>query len=253
MARCASCRPAWDRWLVAGGARGGPLSPGNAWALIGLASGDQALTERCLGLLERPEELSRTRARLGREKLVDLAPRLRRRATLIHRQVPQRLRQALERDAALVRTGAGAASAYGWDELGAGDRSTWRLDAHLSVEVFSKLQEQLNALNVDGAAEEQHRTDSVLLRVVDAPWPFPPNYPIAAQPLAALDLLEYPDQVARRLAGEALHALPGHEAAGPGAPLGQSTRQCWASHGQAARTAEWTRTTTAARRGRSED
>ena len=34
-------RASLDRWLVAGGARGAPLSPRNAWALIGLASGDQ--------------------------------------------------------------------------------------------------------------------------------------------------------------------------------------------------------------------
>src|SRR4051794_22833888 len=147
-------RASLERWLVAGGARGGPLSSRNAWALIGLASGDQPLTERCLALLERPEELSRTRARLGREMLVDLAPRLRRRATLIDRQVPQSMRQALERDPALVRTGASAASAYGWDELDAGNRSAWPLDAYLCLEAFSSLQQQLNALDLDGAPEE---------------------------------------------------------------------------------------------------
>jgi len=35
--------------------------------------------------------------------------------------------------------------------------------------------------------------EAVLLRVVDEPWPFPPRYPIAPQPLAVLDLLDYPD------------------------------------------------------------
>jgi segregation and condensation protein B len=49
--------------------------------------------------------------------------------------------------------------------------------------------------------------EPVLLRVVDEPWPFPPNYPIAPQPLAALDLLDYPDQVARRVAREVLNGL----------------------------------------------
>jgi hypothetical protein len=69
-------RASLERWLVAGGARGGPLSAQNAWALIGLASGDQAFSERCLGLLERPEEVSRARTRLSRgESLVELAPR----------------------------------------------------------------------------------------------------------------------------------------------------------------------------------
>src|SRR2546430_118407 len=32
-------RASLERWLVAGGGRGAPLSPRNAWALIGLASG----------------------------------------------------------------------------------------------------------------------------------------------------------------------------------------------------------------------
>jgi hypothetical protein len=39
-------RASLERWLVAGGARGGPLTPRNAWALVGLASGDQPFSER---------------------------------------------------------------------------------------------------------------------------------------------------------------------------------------------------------------
>jgi hypothetical protein len=49
------------------------------------------------------------------------------------------LRQALEQDAALVRTGHSAASAYGWDELNQGPDSTWSLDAYLPLEAFSNL------------------------------------------------------------------------------------------------------------------
>ncbi|MBV9596765.1 MAG: hypothetical protein JOZ87_07870 [Chloroflexi bacterium] len=78
-------RSSVERWLVAGGDGGRPLSARNAWALIGLASADQPFSDKCVGLLEYAEELSRTRARLAREKLADLAPRLRRRATLIVR------------------------------------------------------------------------------------------------------------------------------------------------------------------------
>jgi len=104
-------RSSLERWLVAGGGRGGPLAPLNAWALIGLASGDQSFSERCLGLLERPEEVSRTRARLAREGLIDAAPRLRRRATVVVRNLPRALRQMLEHDATLVRTGSSAAAA----------------------------------------------------------------------------------------------------------------------------------------------
>jgi len=90
------------RWLLAGGA---PLSPRNAWALIGLASGDQPFSECCPGLLERAEELSRTRARLTRGETWSSWLRLRRRATLIVRQLPESLRGTLEHKAALVRTG----------------------------------------------------------------------------------------------------------------------------------------------------
>ena len=46
-----------------------------------------------------------------------------------------------------------------------------------------------------------------LLRAVDGPWPFPPNYQLAPQPLTALDLLEYPDPTAQRVGREVLRAL----------------------------------------------
>jgi segregation and condensation protein B len=205
-------RASIERWLVAGGARGGPLTAKNAWALIGLASGDQPFAERSLGLLERAEERSRTRARLRRgETLVDLAPRLRRRATVLVRSLPRSMRQALERDAALVRTGSSAASAYGWLELTGRPDPSWLLDAYLPLEVLSALQEQLNQLAVDGSeADDAPETlEPVLLRVVDEPWPFPPHYPLAPQPLAALDLLDDPDPVARRLGREVLQTLGG--------------------------------------------
>src|SRR6266571_4015000 len=102
-------RSSVERWAVAGGSRGGPLTPRNAWAIIGLASGDQALAQHCLGLLERREELSRARARLATQGLFDLAPRLRRRASLTVLQLPVALVGALEGDEHLVRTGSSAA------------------------------------------------------------------------------------------------------------------------------------------------
>jgi hypothetical protein len=45
-------RASVERWQAAGGANRAPSSR-NAWALIGLSSGDQPLSERWLGLLER--------------------------------------------------------------------------------------------------------------------------------------------------------------------------------------------------------
>jgi hypothetical protein len=162
-----------------------------------------------LGLLERAEELSRTRSRLARgESLIDLAPRLRRRATLIVRYLPRGLREALERDAALVRTGTSTASAYGWDKLVEAEDPGWRLDAYLTEEAFSALQAQLNQLDVNESTDDTPAlADPVLLRVVDEPWPFPPHYALAPQPLAALDLLDYPDQAARRTGREVLNTF----------------------------------------------
>jgi segregation and condensation protein B len=216
-------RSSVERWLVAGSGGGRPLSWRNAWALIGLASGDGPFSARSVGLLEHPEELSRARARLTREKLVDLAPRLRRRATLVVRQVPTELRAALEEDAALVRTGVSAAGAYGWNALTepVDADSSWRLDAYLSLSVFDALQEHLNRLDlepapaahanltedVDAEAAGTRGRDTVLLRVVEHAWPFPPHYPLAPQPLAAMDLLDYPSQDAQRVAREVLNSL----------------------------------------------
>jgi segregation and condensation protein B len=200
-------RASVERWLVAGGGQGGPLAPRNAWGLIGLASGDQAFSERCIGLLERPEEVSRTRARLARETLVDLAPRLRRRATLLVRGVPTALREVLERDAGLVRSGVSAAHAYGWDELlQPGADPAWVLDAYLAIEAFSALQEELNRRDID-EMDDAPGQQQVLLRIVDEPWPFPPHYQLAAQPLAALDLLDYPHATARRIGRGVLETL----------------------------------------------
>ena len=213
-------RSSVERWLVAGSGGGRPLSPRNAWALIGLASGDAPFSEKSVGLLEHPEELSRARARLAQQALVDLAPRLRRRATLVVRHIPTELRAALEHEAALVRTGVSAAGAYGWTQL-TEPASGWRLDAYISLDVFDALQEQLNRLDVDVDADIElgdappddprdvpsGRRDAVLLRVVEHTWPFPPHYPLAPHPLAAMDLLDYPSHEARRIGREVLISL----------------------------------------------
>src|SRR5579859_2142607 len=191
-------RASIERWLVAGGSQGGPLSVRNAWAVIGLASGDPAFSERCLGLLERPEDLSRVRARLQKQGLLELAPRLRRRASPLVLRLPIDVAAALEHDATLVRTGLSAARAYGWTELTSAGQA-WRLDAYISPQVFSALQQQVDRSDAETGADSDTGTVPVMLRVVDEPWPFPPHHQLAAQPLAALDLLEYPDPAAQRV------------------------------------------------------
>ncbi len=42
--------------------------------------------------------------------------------------------------------------------------------------------------------------ETVLLRAVNKPWPFPPHYQLVPQPLAAPDLLDYPDPHIRCIA-----------------------------------------------------
>ena len=139
---------------------------------------------------------------------MDLAPRLRRRATVIVRQMPTDLRIQLERDATLVRTAASAAAAYGWDAVAQRAGATWRLDAYVSIHAFGAVQEQLNRLDLDADAfDGPDQREPVLLRVVDEGWPFSPHYSLAPQPLAALDLLDYPEPVARRVGREVLNEL----------------------------------------------
>jgi segregation and condensation protein B len=195
-------RSSVERWALAGGSRGGPLTPRNAWAIIGLASGDEALSKHCLGLLERREEVSRIRARLARDGLLELAPRLRRRASLNVVRVPSALFIELEADASLVRTGTSAAVPYGWDEL-VSSEAAWALDAYLPHSALQVLLDQ-----VAGAVGDELKRP-VLLRTIDGVWPFPANCQLAPQPLAALDLLDYPDPPVRNRGRQVLRELAG--------------------------------------------
>jgi hypothetical protein len=124
---------------------------------IGLASADDAMRERTLGLLSRAEDASRARARLATQSLLELAPRLRRRATLTAQHVPVSVLAALNRDASVVRTGSSTAMPYGWDELADGE--PWTLDAY-RVEALRELQAYL------ARAGSATRSKPVLLRAM---------------------------------------------------------------------------------------
>ncbi|MBV9324842.1 MAG: helix-turn-helix domain-containing protein, partial [Chloroflexi bacterium] len=198
-------RSSLERWLVAGGTPGGPLSAPNAWAVIGLASGDVSLCQRTLGLLARAEDASRARARSASQTLLELAPRLRRRATLRVQHVPPDVLTTLDRDASLARTGASAAAPYGWHELAAD--MPWALDAYIQPDTLRRLETTLDR------TQRVPATRPVLLRIVDGPWPFPAHCQLAPQPLAALDLLDYPHPAARRRAHDVLRGLASLEPA----------------------------------------
>jgi segregation and condensation protein B len=195
-------RTSLERWLAASSSSGAPLSAHNAWALIALASGEQAFSERCLGLLERPEDISRTRTRLSKVGLLELAPRLRRRASARVLRLPSELVRQLEHDASLVRTGASAARPYGWTGLRV--ERAWHLDAYVATDAAAALEQLADQV---ASPPDEEELEAVLLRLVDGPWPFPPNYQLAPQPLAALDLLEYPDPAAWALGRELLKGL----------------------------------------------
>ena len=150
-------RSSVERWAVAGGSRGGPLTPRNAWAIIGLASGDEALAQHCLGLLERREEVSRARTRLAAQGLFQLASRLRRRASLTVLHLPLALVSRLEGDEQVVLTGSSVARPYGWHALRRGE--PWALDVYLRASALQILVDQAAAV-----ADRPDEADGLLFR-----------------------------------------------------------------------------------------
>lgn len=133
------------------------------------------------------------------------------------RQLPGGLRQALELDLGL---GADRHQRRAGVRLGTSSPTTLiRAGSWTRIfrsRGFSAPQAQLNELDLDGSAEDAV-TDPVLVRVVEEPWPFPPNYPVAPQPLAALDLMDHPEPAPRRVGREVL------------ASLMRPNRRCWAA------------------------
>jgi len=109
---------------------------------------------------------------------------------------------ALQGDEHLVLTGASAARPYGWHELSPGQ--PWAPAAYLQPEALGALLDQFSRA-ADAAGDGSSRP--VLLRTIEGDWPFPSQYQLAPQPLAALDLLDYSDPAARQLGREVLRSL----------------------------------------------
>jgi hypothetical protein len=137
----------------------------------------------------------------------ELAPGLRRCASPVVVRLPLHFAAALEEDASLVRTGRSAARPYGWTELDPAAGQMWRGDAYIPLEAFSALQQHADRSAADTGSGADSDMHPVLLRVVDGSWPFPPNCQLAPQPLAAPDLLDYPDPAAQRVGREVLRSL----------------------------------------------
>jgi hypothetical protein len=81
------------------------------------------------------------------------------------------------------------------------------LDACVATEAVASLEHLADHIADSREPSAREELEAVLLRVVDGPWPFPPHFQLAPQPLAALDLLEYPDPAARHLGREVLRGL----------------------------------------------
>lgn len=188
-----------DRWLVERSAlerhlsqavsSGRPYVPHNAWALLLLASGEDAD-----GL--DPSVRSRLRRALELEGIEQLAPRLNRRAELRRFSAhPGEVSYVLE-DPALVRSGISAAGPHGFDLVSGGE-----VDGYLPEGSLKKFVQE-HALSPSGIE------GNVCLRLVAAKaWRFLERAPIAPIAAVALDLAEDSDPRSNKAGRNALRDL----------------------------------------------
>lgn len=188
------------RWLVEragiekrrsrGSAGGRPFSPRNAWALLALASGEEA-----------PQIDSAARSRLRRslslEGLSALAPRLDRRAEVRHYSGHPGEISYILADKMLVVSGSNVARDVGLDLMGSG------ADGYVSDASLDRFVHE-HALFPAAAVEA-----NVVLRVVpDDVWvEFLEGRPRAPQAAVALDLAAEADSRSRVAGEELLHRL----------------------------------------------
>jgi Helix-turn-helix domain len=188
------------RWLVErngvekrrsrGSAGGRPFAPHNAWAILGLASGEE---------LDQIDSVTRSRLRrlLSFERLSSLAPRLERRAQ-VHRFSghPGEISYLLA-DERLVASGASAARSIGLDLLGSG------ADGYISDANLDEVVQEhalIPAVAIDA---------NVILRLVpgDVWAEFLEGQAHAPEAAVALDLAGEPDSRSRAAGEELLRRL----------------------------------------------
>jgi excisionase family DNA binding protein len=177
---------------------GRPLDQLSAWAVLwlGLGRDDHDLGPGAAYLARNTRW--RVRQRLGNgpvsESLAALAPRLRNRARSVQlRAHPSDLRR-LVAEPSLVRTGVSAAPDVGADLVAADE-----VEGYVSVDDMARLREKFFL--------EESRKPNVLLRVLQPPWPFPPDTRVAPATAVALDLLDSTDERTRRAGRELLRSL----------------------------------------------
>jgi excisionase family DNA binding protein len=177
---------------------GRPLDQRSAWAVLwlGLGRGDHDLGP--WGEYLARNTRWRVRQKLGDGPLSDslaaLAPRLRNRAESVKlRAHPSDLRR-LVAEPSLVRTGVSAAAEVGADVVAADE-----VEAYVPADDLARLREKFFL--------EGSRKPNVLLRVVQPPWPFPPDVRVAPATAVAVDLLDSTDERTRRAGRELLESL----------------------------------------------
>lgn len=165
------------------------LEPANAWALLGLASGHDALMPSLTAV--SPSALSRLRGRLRGAKLQDLVPLLRKRAEVRWLRADDADLGAIAAEPGVVATGASVAREYGFDIVAPG-----------TVELYVR-SNSAASLTRHYALEPNARAN-VVLHVIDSTWPFDVEVARAPALVAAVDLADSPDQRTARAGREYL-------------------------------------------------
>jgi hypothetical protein len=189
------------RWLVEkagverrrrrGAAGGRRFAPHNAWAVLGLASGEDPM-----GL--DPAVRSRLRRSLSLEGLGALAPRLEQRAAVSRFSAHPGELSHLFGDGRLVPSGVSAARAVGLDLIAGSEADGYVGDSDLDSFVRDHVLLPAAALDAN-----------VVLRVVpkDVWAEFLEGRPHAPEAAVALDLVEDPDSRSKAAAEKLLHQL----------------------------------------------
>lgn len=177
-------RSAVERRLRDAKIPGRPYSAAHAWGLIALAEGGRA---DWIGAPDR----SRLRARLRSHDVESLAPSLRRRARSIGYRAHASDLPRIEAEAEVVRSGVSAASEHQLEIVAPGI-----LDAYVPARRLPDLERRYHL--------RRSRDPNVILRAVEAPWPFSSDQRVAPRLAAVLDLLEGDDPRTRAAARRVL-------------------------------------------------
>jgi segregation and condensation protein B len=168
-----------ERRLAASNPVGEPIKPLGAWAILALSSNDAAFRAHVAARLSR-WELSRARRRLQERGMLEIAPRLRQRATARKYTATAESLLVVMEDARGVLAGTSAARSLGW-LLPTGD---WPVELYVPEVV---LVDMIEAHTLEPATDQ---VADIVLRAVPGAWPFPPHLRLVPEVVAALDLAE---------------------------------------------------------------